>query len=120
MRGSIGQPTGPLKGIRAKTVTAQLLAEHLGEAGREIDERLERLDAPGTLRRLLENGRRCPQPERRRIIAAGQALEPRALVTQALREPARGQIGQLAEGADAPAAEARSRVRIQIEESQRR
>src|SRR5262249_62433955 len=57
MRSSIGQPTGPLEGIRAKTVTAQSLAEHLGEAGREIDERIERLDAPGTLRGLLENGR---------------------------------------------------------------
>src|SRR5262245_60816558 len=120
VRCPVGQPAGPFEGVGAEAVPAQSLAEDLHEARREIDERIERLDAPWTIRRLLEDRRRCPQPKRRGIFAAGQALEPRPLVAQAFREPARRQIGQLAERADAPAMEARRHVRIQIEQRERR
>ena len=88
-------------------MAAQPRAEHLGQARKEIAERLESLDAPGAISRLLEDWRRRPEAKWRRILAARQPLKPRPLVPEPLSEPAHGEIRELAESADAPATETR-------------
>ena len=107
MHGVVREPAGPLESVGRELVAAQPRAEYLGQARGEIAERFESLDAPGTIRRLLEDSRRRPEAERRRIFTARQSLKPRSLAAEPLSEPVRRQVGQFPESADAPAAETR-------------
>ena len=120
MHGVVREPAGPLESVGRELVAAQPRAEYLGQARDEIAERFESLDAPGTIRRLLEDSRRRPEAERRRIFTARQSLKPRSPAAEPLSEPVRRQVGQFPESADAPAAETRRHLGAQAEQGQRR
>src|ERR1041385_5839120 len=68
-------------------------------------ERLEPLDRPFEIERLLEALFRHGGHERARILAARQALPRHTVLAETRRHIVRGQGGEVAEGAEAPSAE---------------
>ena len=91
------EPAGPLEAVGREPARAEPGAELHGHRSEPLHHRLERLEPPLALDRLLEGRPRPPGAERARVLAAGQPLRLDALGPGPLEQPRGGQRRELSQ-----------------------